>query len=281
MLVITTIITIISLIIASITDIKTREVPDWLNYSLIIIGISIHGIYSLIFSNPHYILSSIYGASLFLIIALVMFKTGQWGGGDSKMLIALGALIGLELNFKTFLLGFLINVLFIGAIYGVFWGIGLSLKNKKKFSKELKKVLNKKYVKVTIKILPFIAIFPFLLLLFKFSEILFILALIIFFITTLFFLTIIFSKVIENAFMYKSVSPKKLTEGDWIDKEVKINGKLICGPKDLGISQKQINKLIKLKVKKVKIKEGIPFIPPFLISFIFTLVFGNLFSLLI
>ena len=43
MLIITLIITLIALIIASVTDIKTREVPDWLNYSLIIIGLTTVG----------------------------------------------------------------------------------------------------------------------------------------------------------------------------------------------------------------------------------------------
>ena len=38
----------IGLIFATITDIKKREVPDWLNYSLIAIGLGARGIYSLL-----------------------------------------------------------------------------------------------------------------------------------------------------------------------------------------------------------------------------------------
>ena len=80
--------------------------------------------------------------------------------------------------------------------------------------------------------------------------------------------------------MLKYKNPKELTAGDWIAKVVKINGKYICGPKDLGIEPPQIKQLIKSKVKKVLVKEGIPFVPSFLISFVFTLFFGNIFLIL-
>jgi hypothetical protein len=81
--------------------------------------------------------------------------------------------------------------------------------------------------------------------------------------------------------MYKRITPDKLTEGDWIANNIKIDGKYISGPKDLGIEKKQINQLIDLwkkgKIKKVLIKEGMPFIPSFFIAFIITLIYGNLF----
>ncbi|GIU69536.1 MAG: hypothetical protein KatS3mg002_0772 [Candidatus Woesearchaeota archaeon] len=48
--------------------------------------------------------------------------------------------------------------------------------------------------------------------------------------------------------------------------------KYITGPKDLGISKEQIELLKKSKIKKVLVKEGIPFIPAFLIAFILTMI---------
>lgn len=89
----------------------------------------------------------------------------------------------------------------------------------------------------------------------------------------------IFVKAIEKSCMYKLVEPPKLTEGDWIVKDIYVGGKYVTGPKELGISKKQIKQLIefykKRKVKKILIKEGIPFVPSFLIAFIVTLMFGN------
>ena len=59
-----------------------------------------------------------------------------------------------------------------------------------------------------------------------------------------------------------------------------IDGKKICGPKDLGVSKKQIEKLLdyekKGRINEIQIKEGIPFIPSFLIAYVYTLIFDNI-----
>ncbi|MBI2142083.1 hypothetical protein HYU15_01165 [Candidatus Woesearchaeota archaeon] len=85
--------------------------------------------------------------------------------------------------------------------------------------------------------------------------------------------------------MLKYVGPEKLTEGDWIAKDVYVNRKYVCGPKDLGIEKSQIRKLMKYKlqgkIRKVLIKEGIPFVPSFLIAFLLSVKFGNLLLMLI
>src|SRR3989344_3937659 len=104
----------IVLFIGSITDLKTREVPDWLNYGLIISGIGLNLLFSAIYSNPSFIINSIIGLAIFFGIAYIMFYAGQWGGGDSKMLMGLGAMIGIDVSFKSsqFLLWFFVNALF-------------------------------------------------------------------------------------------------------------------------------------------------------------------------
>ena len=94
-----------------------------------------------------------------------------------------------------------------------------------------------------------------------------------------------FVKTIEDCCMIKSVPVEKLTEGDWIVKNIVIDKKRICGPKDLGISKSQIKTLLRLKrkgkIRKILIKEGMPFVPSFLISYVVTLIFGNLVLLFI
>src|SRR3989344_4694131 len=86
----------IALAIASYTDLKTREVPDWINYGLIGIGLSLSLLFSAIYWNFKYFINSVVGLSVFFIIAYIMFYTGQWGGGDSKILMGLGALLGIN-----------------------------------------------------------------------------------------------------------------------------------------------------------------------------------------
>ena len=80
--------------------------------------------------------------------------------------------------------------------------------------------------------------------------------------------------------MVKLISPEKLTEGDWIVEDIYYKNKRITGPKDLGISKKNIEKLIKLKqqgkINKIKVKYGIPFVPSFLIALIYTIIFNKI-----
>lgn len=286
-LIILTTIILIGLIIATITDLRTREVPDWLSYGLIGIGLGLNLLFSLIYWNYWFFVNSLAGLLLFVVIALIMFYAGQWGGGDSKVLMGLGALIGLDVRFMEFpfLINFLVNVLLIGAVYGLVWSFALALRNLRNFLGEFRKI---SHSSMAIKLRMYAIFFVFLMIvLFFFMRRNFLgwaflsLSLII----LLTFYLWIFIKAIEKACMIKEVMPDKLTEGDWIVKDIRYKGKYICGPKDLGIEKRQIKKLVKLynlgKIKKVMIKEGIPFVPSFLIAYIISLVFRNLFFLLV
>ena len=84
-----------------------------------------------------------------------------------------------------------------------------------------------------------------------------------------------FTIAVEKSALIKSVSPEKLTEGDWLLKDVKIGKTVIKADFD-GLSKKDIA-LIKKANKAVMIKYGLPFVPVFLLAFITELVFGNLF----
>ena len=275
----------IALSVGSYTDLKTREVPDWVSYGLIGIGLSLSLLFSAVYWDIKFFLNSLAGLIVFFIIAYLMFYSGQWGGGDSKVLMGLGALIGLDLSFRNlFLVSFFVNILLAGAAYGILFSLFLAVKHRKKFVKEYKKfsgnklILNlKKYLAVLLFIMLILAFFV------KEYQIRLFLVLLSMIIAVFYFW--VFIKIVEKACMYKYVKPEELTEGDWIAKDIKIDGKYITGPKDLGIEKKKINLLIQLykknKIKKILIKEGIPFVPSFLIGFILTIYFGNLLMLFV
>jgi Flp pilus assembly protein protease CpaA len=276
----------IALLVGSYTDIKTREVPDWVNYGLIGTGLGLALLFSAVYWNVTFLINSITGLAVFFIIAYIMFYSGQWGGGDSKILMGLGALIGFDLSFKNlFLISFFVNILLVGAVYGILFSLFLAVKHRKKFLIEYRKISRKKLVLNAKK---YLVVFLFIILfsLFFIKEYivkLFLASFLVIFVIT--FYLWIFIRVVEKACMYKYVKPSELTEGDWIAKDVKLGRKYITGPKDLGIEKKQINKLIQLykknKVKKILIKEGIPFVPSFFIAFILTIFFGNLLFLFV
>lgn len=275
------IIVLISLLIGSFTDFKTREVPDWVNFGLIFTGISLRLIYSMLESNFFILLEGIAGLIICVILAYLMFYAGQWGGGDAKMLMGLGALIGIPFDFSKlpFIANFLTNVVAFGAVFGMLWSIFLAIKHRKKFAEEFRK----KY-KANIKIRKYVNVSSLLVLILALilrDIYLGIVLISLAFISLLTLYSWLFVKAVEKSCMYKLVNPEQLTEGDWIVKDIKIKGKYIAGPKDLGIEMKQIKKLIKLKkqkkINKILIKEGIPFVPSFLIAFVITYFFGNVF----
>ncbi|MBT4351937.1 hypothetical protein HOD20_05390, partial [archaeon] len=131
------IIALVSLVIGSISDLKTYEIPDWLNFSLIAVGVGVNAIYSLSTQNYIYIIECLVGLAFSVALAYLMFYTGQWGGGDSKMIMGLGAIIGLpfKITYMSFLSYFYINIAFIGALYGFIWIISYLLFNLKKVFK--------------------------------------------------------------------------------------------------------------------------------------------------
>jgi Flp pilus assembly protein protease CpaA len=271
----------VALIVGSITDIKTREVPDWLNFGLIFAGIGVRALYSAFTFEWMFLANGLIGLAVFVAVAYIMFYAGLWGGGDSKMLMGLGALIGLPLVFKPLplLVVFFINVILAGAVYGLFYSIGLAVKHRKRFVKEFFNLIhNPKILKIRKMALPGLILLVFLIVFFVKDFILKWIFFAFIIIAYISFYLIFFIKAIELAAMFKYVEPKELTEGDWIAKDYKVDGKKICGPKDLGIDKKQIRRLISLKrrgkIKKIKIKQGIPFVPSFLAAFIISLWLG-------
>jgi Flp pilus assembly protein protease CpaA len=274
----------IALILGSISDIKKREVADILNYGLFFSAIVLRLLYSLIILNPLILIEGLVGFLIGTTIGMVMFYTNQWGGGDAKMLIALSTLIGinilpLSINVltKSFLLSMIVNIFILGSFMGLIWSIYMAIKNKDKFKKTWNKISkeNIKLKRTTIILSTLIFITGLIFRQFTFLLI----PLSIIFITTIY--VILFAKAVEKGTMVHMYPISKVTEGDWIDKNISYKGKYICGPKDLGISKKQILMLKKYKIKKVPVKVGIPFIPSFLAGFIATILIGNLISVLI
>ncbi len=279
------ILTVAVLIIGSYADLKTREVPDWLNYGLIASAIGARVIWSASYSDWSYIVEGGLGLAAGVALAYAMFYAGQWGGGDAKMMMGLGAIIGLPFQADSFLLGFVLNILLVGAVYALGWSIALVARNRKDFAKELKRMLGRRNIIRARKMIIVSAAALLVVALFAGDSAM---RLMLFSLVLLYaaaFYLWVFVRVIEKSCMLKRVPPEKLTEGDWIAKDIVVGGKRITGPKDLGVSREQIKELKKLKKQKkidrVLIKEGIPFVPSFLIAFIVTWLWGNLFLLFI
>ncbi len=267
---------LIGLIFATVTDIKKREVPDWLSYSLIITGIGARGIYSLLTQDVSYVLYGLIGFIVFFAFSNIMYYTKQWGGGDCKLLMGLGALFGnygLESLFGfnlPFLLGLLINIFIMGTLYGVFYAIYLAMQNKKSFLSEFRK---NKFNEIKIAFFTGFVLVFFSWIIFDkfFARLLTILILIVFFAVAL----LSFMKVVERACMYKEVRVEKLVVGDWLVNDVVVGDKVICTARNIGLTKDDILALKKSRIKNALVHEGIPFVPGFLLGFLITIIFGD------
>ncbi|MDP4012651.1 MAG: A24 family peptidase [Candidatus Nanoarchaeia archaeon] len=267
-----TILALVGLTIASIVDLKKREIPNWTNFSMIAIALAIRLMHSSLTSEWFYFLYGILGFIIMLITGNLMYYTGQWGGGDSKLLFALGAIYGTKPYFlkdfpAPFLIILFIAILFTGAIYSLIYSLVLAIKNRKEFIKELINI-NKKLRRLRLTItIPSILIII-LSLLFLSKETAIPLAA---FAAMLIIITywIIYAKAVETACLVKTISISKLTEGDWIvDKDIKTRFKIV----KTGVTLTQIVKLKEENIKQVTIKNGVPFAPSFLIALIIILI---------
>ena len=271
--------------VAALVDLKTREVPDWVSYGLIISAIGVRAMHTVVARDPHYIGYAFVGLFSMYLFGMVMFKTKQWGGGDAKLIMGLGIVFAtkpyfIEPSQIPFLLILLINILLVGAIYGLFYGAFLAVKNGKKFTKGMQQILRQKKVLRTRTIAISIAI-PLLIMAFIIKTSMFRLSLIALAALIILYPYLwIFIKTVEKVCLYKTVPPSKLTEGDWVEQDITINKKVIYKQKNTGIEREDIQKLIKAKIKKVLVKDGIPFTPTFLLGMLLSLWHGGIALLL-
>lgn len=274
----------VALVFASVVDIKIREVPNWLSYSLIVIGLGVRLIYSLMISDFSYIIYGLVGFGVFFALANLMYYTKQWGGGDSKLLMGLGAMFGnfweislLGFSYELpFLVSLLVNIFVAGTVYGLIYSIFLALKHKKEFLKEfkLRKFNELKIVSLIIFLLLIISL---LVIDERFLGLVLVFLLLILFAC----LVLSFMKIVEDISLYKTIDVNKLVEGDWLAKDVVVGKRTICHMRNIGVTRGDISLLKRNKIKRVFVKEGIPFVPSFLIGFLFTIFFSDVISLLI
>lgn len=273
---------VIWLIVAAIQDIKKREVANWLNFSLLIIALAIRATAAVISSHYYYFTDGLIALGVFFIITNLFYYGRIFAGGDAKLLIALAVAFATTPAFVPanpsipltifanlpFLATFLINVLFVGSVYGLVYSIVLASTHFRQFKAEFKKI-NKTF-RLT-RILCLIIFLAFLVASVKLKEnFLWVLSLMFF----LFPYLLIFVKSVENSCMIKDIRPENLTEGDWLFKPVKAGKKLIM-PKWEGLTKKEIALIKNSKIRKISIKQGLPFVPVFLIALILSF-FTNL-----
>jgi len=271
-------------IIGTITDLKTRLVPDWTNYFMIFSGLLGHAAISINSGTIWPLIYSVVAAGIFYAVGSLMFYSGAWGGGDAKMLVGFGALIPilpptvLHPAPWPFLVTLWVNLLLFGAIFGLVSTFVLAIKHRKNFVIEFTSQIekNKKFVYI----LPTLVAVPSLIYVFDKNAILVLIGSLAFVFSILVFVL----RAVENACMHKQIMPSKLVEGDWVAEEVRA-GEFTYKPERSGITKQNIVKLVDLekagKLKQIKVKDGLPYVPALLAGLLASVFYGDLFLILI
>lgn len=255
--------TFLVLCIAAYIDIRTREVPDWLSYAFIMAAIGVRAIFS-VEQGIMILLSGILGLLICFTIACLLYYTSQWGGGDSKLLMGMGAAIGVTIPLQAsslHLLWFFIGLLFLGAIYGLIWMSIIATQNRKVFREQWTLTITHSHksnfivLGITAALILLAIAHPLFWPIVPFPMIVLYLFL--------------FVNTVERSCFYIYKLPKNLVEGDWLAENVTISGKTVLSPKTLEKEDIMMLKSFEVekKVKKVLIKEGIPFTPGFVLAY--------------
>jgi len=258
---------IIWLVFAVVQDLRMREIANWLNFSLIIFALGFRFFYSLFsLGNFQFFYQGLIGLGIFFVLGNLFYYGKLFAGGDAKLMIALGVVLPFSSNFSSNLeifINFLLIFLFVGAIYSLLISFFISLKNIKKFKKEFGKQIRKN--KKMIYLLLFLGL-VFMVLGFV-ETLFFFLGLLIFVLPYFYF----YAKAVDESSMIKNIETNKLTEGDWLYRDVRLGNNVIKAKWE-GLKKKEIIAIRKQR-KKILIRYGMPFSPVFLISFVILIYF--------
>lgn len=231
---------LIIVLIASIIDIKKKEIPDEISYVL-----GFFTIISVFLSKSSLITALIYALIAFLF-GYILYIFGFWGGGDVKLMTAL------LIYFSNFGLFSIFAYLFLLALTGLLYNNILAIYY-------LPKLIFEKKVDKTISIIFLIFISSAILLKYW-----------LFAVVCILFFDLYYLKIFEKNIMVVKRKTKDLTEGDWIITSIKD-----IPIRKTGLEIEDIQKLKKLKIKEVTIKDGFAFIPVIFLSFIFFLALNK------
>jgi prepilin peptidase CpaA len=94
---------------AAVTDARTGRIPNWLSLPLIAVGPVVH----LAGHGSTAGLGSLLGIVACAALPLLLFVKGAMGGGDVKLLAALGGLLGTHVGIEIQLASYLLLTMFV------------------------------------------------------------------------------------------------------------------------------------------------------------------------
>ncbi len=241
---------------AGLWDLKTTEIPDEIPALMAVFGIFIWFV-----SDIWMLALSLAFGLAFLALGWLLYKGGQWGGGDAKLLSAVGFLLP-TLGSQLFALSFISNIFIVGIGYMVVYSIALGALNRGTFSAFAKNI-RKDYAAIGA-IVAAAILLPVMLATGFYSEF----PAMAWTVALLLFLVLFwkYSKTVEEKIFKKRIPASRLRVGDVLLESREWDG----------ITEQDIARIKKSGKRFVTIKEGVRFGLVFPITLVVTYLFGNL-----
>ena len=271
-------------------DLRTTEIPDEIPYAMIAIALALYGWQSYTEGSLLPLAYSVGVGGAFFAFGYVMYRIGQWGGGDAKLLAAVGCLMpffvsgvlselaaagvtifqGVHTIFP-FPLSYFFNVFFVGAAYMMVYAAYIASRNRDVLSAFGRDVKATSRVFLAAAATLFVAFAAINFMLYKSfgmrldAAALVSNSLLPVFATAGVFLVWRFARAVENVGFRRSVPLSRLRVGDVLE-----NSKVWEG-----MTAADIKRIRKSGKKAVRIKEGVRFAPAFPLALLFTLYAGD------
>ncbi|MCX6695128.1 MAG: prepilin peptidase [Candidatus Altiarchaeota archaeon] len=274
-------VSLLLMVLASVSDIKTTEVPDRLSYGLIgffLVLSLVHSVYSMDYS--HAVETIVLGVA-YLGVGLVFFYLGQWGGGDVKILSGVGCAMGYldsigylwgNSLILPFYLAYFINMGLVAIPYLVVYTFVWGLREKSFFSEFLRQMRGRTFL-----ILFSLSIVPSII---SFYAGVNSLALTYLFIPAFTVLSA-YLKVSESVLFRRKIGVNDLKAGDVLAEDLVVGGVKVISKSNMeGLTKEQLEKIKGLYAEgkipgEVTVKFGVIFVPIYLTTFLLTLLVGN------
>jgi Flp pilus assembly protein protease CpaA len=264
------------LVFAAVQDLRKREISNWLNFSLLSLGLIYRGIIAIVERDIRVFWIGLGGVVFFMSLAYILYYSRAFAGGDAKLLMALGAVLPFE-SVRDYLfmgLGFVLLVFAVGALWGLIYTGSVAIGRRRKFVREFKRA-SLKYIMVFFVSFVLGLVLSLVLLFLGYDWKLWGLFLILFVVFPVMF---IYAKAVEKSCFISVVNARDLVEGDWLVEDVRVRGAIVRANLH-GLNLREI-KILRKAGKKVLVKSGVPFAPSFLLAFVLMVFFFSRYNLL-
>ena len=290
MLLIVILIASLILLLASIVDLKTGEIPEKFSLGLIVFACAVALTHTAFDWNTSHIMQAVFWGVVGLAVGYLLFYLGQWGGGDVKVLAGVGCLLGyidstgymwpngyfIDYRLPP-LATYFIDMAFVSTPYVVAYTLVLGLLRPKAFREYFKRIGEAKALLTLLaSLLPTV-----IALYLGFTKLAYVYLLVPFFLLATYYM-----RTVEEVLLTKRIKVLDLRDWDILAEDLVVNGKRIACRRNIeGVTPKQVKQIKRLAEAgrippTIRVRWGVKFAPILFISLLLTIYVGNVLEII-